>query len=115
MPEKEEMTINERRKYLKLMKRRYGPAKRKERGDLLKEMEEVTGLHRKSLLRLLHAKTLVRKKRQKQRERSYGHEVERVVLLVWESLDYLCAERLTPGLLSTAKHLAHFGILRLSE
>jgi len=34
--------------------------------------------------------------------------------VVWESLDYLCAERLTPGLLSTAQHLARFGELRLT-
>lgn len=33
---------------------------------------------------------------------------------VWESLDYVCAERLTPVLLSTARHLAKFGEMRLS-
>jgi hypothetical protein len=41
-------------------------------------------------------------------------EVERVVLLVWQSLDYICAERLTPSLLRTAKHVARFGSLVLT-
>ena len=37
-----------------------------------------------------------------------------MVLRVWESLDYICAERLTPSLLRTAKHLASFGSLVLT-
>jgi len=114
MPSKEEMTVNERRKYLKLMKPLYQQAKRAERSRLLSEMEHVTGLHRKSLLRLLHASSLARKKRTTPRKRTYGRAVEQVILLVWESLDYICAERLTPVLLATAQHLAHFGSVSLS-
>jgi IS30 family transposase len=41
-------------------------------------------------------------------------EVERVVLLIWESLDYICAKRLTPNLLSMGKHLARFGVVSLT-
>src|SRR5204862_638709 len=41
----------------------------------------------------------------------YGREVRQVVALVWESLDYICAERLAPQLLATARHLARFGEL----
>src|SRR5205085_6569004 len=109
MPTEEEMTVTERRKYLKRMKPLYQQAKRSERSRLLSQMEQVTGLHRKSLLRLLHAKSLARKKRSTPRKRTYGLAVEQVILLVWESLDYVCAERLTPVLLATAQHLAHFG------
>ena len=115
MPTEDEMTLNERRKYLKRMKPRYLKAKRSERSQLLSEMEQVTGLHRKSLTRLLHAASLERKKRQKPRERSYGAEVEEVIVWVWESLDYICAERLTPVLLPMAQHLARFGAVKLRE
>ena len=115
MPTEDEMTLNERRKYLKRMKPRYLKAKRRERSQLLSEMEQVTGLHRKSLTRLLHAASLERKKRQKPRERSYGAEVEEVIVLVWESLDYICAERLTPVLLPMAQHLARFDAVKLRE
>ena len=111
----DEMTIDERRKYLTRMCPRYERANRAGRSELLSEMELVTGLHRKSLLRLLHAPSLERQPRTRQRGRTYGVEVERVVVKVWESLDFICAERLTPTLLTTARHLARFGALRLTE
>src|SRR5437763_9253256 len=114
MPPPDEMTIDERRKYLKLMAPRYQQAKRKERSQLLSEMEQVTKMHRKHVIRLLAGQSLDRKKRRTPRSRSYGPEVERVVLQVWESLDYICAERLTPSLLLMARHLASFGVLTLT-
>src|SRR2546428_10592103 len=80
MPTEEQMTVNERRKYLKLMKPRYQKAKRAERSGLLTEMQAVTGLHRKSLLRLLHARSLGRKKRMTPRKRRHGLAVEQVIL-----------------------------------
>jgi hypothetical protein len=54
------------------------------------------------------------KKRSTPRPSSYGGAVERVVLRVWESLDYICAERLTPSLLRMARHLAGFGVCPLT-
>src|SRR5262245_21364416 len=104
----EEMTLAERRKYLKRMWPRYAQADRKGRNVLLTEMEQVTGMHRKSLTRLMasaHQGSLERNKRKTKRSPTYGKEVEQVVSVVWESLDYICAERLTPQLLSTALHL----------
>jgi hypothetical protein len=114
MQTEDEMTISERRKYLKRMKPLYVKASKAERGELLNQMQQVTDLHRKSLLRLLHASTLERKARQKQRESSYGAEVEQVILVLWETLDYICAERLTPVLLLTARHLRRLDMLRLT-
>ena len=114
MPIEEQMTVNERRKYLKLMKPLYQQAKRGERSRLLSDMQEVTGLHRKSLLRLLHASSLARKKRTTPRKRTYGLATEQVILLVWESLDYVRAERLTPVVLTMAQHLAGFGCVHLT-
>ena len=109
------MNVNERRKYINLMKPRYLKAAKAERSVLLSEMEQVTGMHRKSLTRLINARTLERKKRTGHRQRTYGGEVEQVIVCVWESLDYICAERLTPTLLATAKHLERFGVLTLSS
>jgi hypothetical protein len=108
------MTIDERRKYVKLMASRYQKAKRSERSQLLTEMEQVSKLHRKHLIRLLNGESLERQKRQTPRNRTYGLEVEEVILRVWESLDYICAERLTPTLVKTAAHLATFGVLVLT-
>jgi len=107
MPDKEEMSVDERRKYLKLVAPRYTKGKRAERGQLLTEMGEVTGLHRKSLLRLMHLRSLERApKKSRLGRRRYGAAVADVVRVVWESLDYVCAERLTPALLETAQQLA---------
>ena len=114
MPISDEMTIDERRKYVKLMASRYQKAKRNERSQLLTEMEQVSKLHRKHLIRLLNGESLERQKRQTPRSRSYGLEVEEVILRVWESLDYICAQRLTPTLVKTAAHLATFGVVVLT-
>ena len=114
MPAEDEMTINERRKYLKRMRERYWGADRRRRGELLSEMEAVTGLHRKSLVRLVRGPTLERKPRSTSRGRTYGPEVEDAIRVVWESLDYVCAERLTPALVPTARHLEGFGELVLT-
>ncbi len=108
------LTIDERRKYLKRLWPRYRQADRAGRGQLLTEMEQVTGLHRKSLVRLLAAPSLERRPRRRQRGRRYGLAVRGVVATVWESLDYICAERLTPALLPTARHLAQFGECQLT-
>jgi hypothetical protein len=114
MSTEEEMTINERRKYLRKMQARYRTAGRKARGQLLDEMELVTGLHRKSLIRLMSG-SLARKERQRQRGKVYGADVDAALRVIDESLDYICAERLTPALVETAKRLARHGELKTDE
>ena len=109
-----QMTLNERRKYLLRMRLRYVQADRGERSRLLDEMMQVTELHRKSLIRLMHAEP-VRRPRQRQRGRTYGPEVDDVIRVVAESLDYICAERLTPGLEPTARLLMAHGELVVTE
>lgn len=114
MAASDEMTIDERRKYLQKQLPRYWAANRTEKGRLLGEMEAVTGLHRKSLLRLLRQPSLERRRSTARRRRSYGLEVEQVVAVVWKSVDYVCAERLQPVLRSTAEHLASFNACPLT-
>jgi hypothetical protein len=113
MPGEEKMTLNERRKYLRLIKRRYVKASKLERGRLLDEMEAVTALHRKSLIRLMSG-SLERKVRRKQRGRTYGPKVDDALRVISESHDYICAERLQPTLVEMAIHLAHHDELRPS-
>src|SRR5260370_9340690 len=87
-PIDEPMTVNERRKYLQQRKQVYQQAKRAERSRLLSEMEQVTGLHRNSLLRLLHAGSLARQKRTTARQRTYGVAVQRAYPLCVVSQGY---------------------------
>ncbi len=109
------MTITERRKYLARMLPRYLVADRPQQSRLLTEMQTVTGLHRKSLLRLLNASSLARQPRSRQRARTYGAPLEDALRLIWETLDYICAERLTPALLPTAQLLAQHAELTLTD
>lgn len=114
MPDEEKMTLDERWKYLRRMRKRYLKASRWERGRLLDEMEAVTSLHRKSLIRLMWG-SLERKPRQRQRGRTYGLEVEHALKVISESHDYICAERLQPNLVGMATHLAHHGEIDVSR
>jgi len=96
MPTDEEMTLDERL-YLRKMKKRYDKADHAERAYLLDEMGHMTELHRKSLIRLMSG-DLERHPRTEQRGVTYGAEVGHAVRVIAESLDYVCAERLTPNL-----------------
>jgi hypothetical protein len=114
MSPEERMTIDERRKYLHKMRIRYWQARNKvERSQLLNEMEAVTELHRKSLLRLIHGE-LARKPRRQQRGKVYGAPVKMAVQVIAKSLDYPCAERLQPRLAWMAQHLETHGELKIS-
>jgi len=106
----DEMTIDERRKYLRKMQKRYAAEDRKGKGQLLNEMELITGLHRKYLIELMRG-NLHRKRRLRQRSRTYGPEVDDALRVIHESYDYICAERLTPDLVSMARQLAAHGEL----
>ena len=77
-------------------------------------MEAVIGLHRKSLTRLMNG-SLERKPRSKERGKTYGTEVSNAIRVIAASLDYPCAERLTPILPWLAKHLAAHGELEVSD
>jgi hypothetical protein len=110
MSTEEKMNINERRKYLRKMQALYAKAGRKERGRLLGDMGVVTELQRKSLIRLMNG-DLERRPRRRQRGKTYGADVDHALRIIDESLDYICAERLTPALVKTAQHLAAHGEL----
>jgi hypothetical protein len=109
----EKMTIAERYQYLRRMQPRYRAATKKEKGKLLDEMGIHTGLHRKSLLRLLGGE-IRRQRRRRERSKEYGPEVDAALELIWKALDYICAERLTPNLVDTAELLARHQELQLS-
>jgi hypothetical protein len=115
MPDTTEMTVNERRKCVARTQATYLAADRATQGHILDLLMEQTGLHRKSLVRLLRARDLRRHPRTQQRGRVYGIAVDDALRVIWESLDYVCAERLTPALLSTARLLAHHGELHLDD
>jgi len=76
-------------------------------------MEAMTGLHRKSLVRLLGS-NLQRQARQRERGCVYDEEVEAVLAVVAETLDYICAERVHGSLLATVADLERHQELRVT-
>lgn len=112
MSYEEKMNIDEIRKYLHQMRFRYWKATKKDKGWLLDEMEAVTKLHRKHLIRLITGR-LERKKRSRQRGRGYGADVDDAVWVIARSLDYPCAERLRDNLVWMADQLVQHGEMRL--
>lgn len=114
MSETEPMSVDERRKYIHKMRGRYRKGSKKEKGKLLDEIEAVTELHRKSVIRIMNGQ-LSRKKRSRERGKTYGAEVDDAVRVIALSLDYPCAERLQPNLVWLARQLASHQELLVSE
>lgn len=114
MSHTDRMDIDERRKYLHKVQSRYGKANRAQKGRLLDEMVAVTGLHRKVLTRLMNS-PLGRKKRCRERGKTYGPDVDDALRVIAESHDDICAERLQPNLVSMAKQLARHGELVVTD
>jgi hypothetical protein len=113
MPTEDKMTIDETRKYLRKMQKRYAQANRQERGRLLDEMEAVTDMHRKGLIRLMNG-SLERKPRCKERGKTYGTEVDDALRIIDETLDFVCAERITPNLVWMTSLLATHGEIEVT-
>jgi hypothetical protein len=105
MATEDRMSIDERRKYLVRMRQRYKVANKRQKGTLLDEMEQVTELHRKSLIRLLNG-SLARRRRSRERGRRYGPRVDDALRVICASLDRPCAERLHGNLVGMANDLA---------
>jgi hypothetical protein len=113
MPADIHMSIDVKRTYLAVMRLRYQPANKQERGHLLDEMETVTALDRKTLIRLMQS-DLARHPRQKQRGRTYGAAVDDALRVIIDSFDHPCAERLVGNVDWMAEHLSRHGELAVT-
>lgn len=108
------MSMASRREYHQVMHRRYRAARTKaERSALADELVKNLGYHRKHALRVL-AKPPSTKRRKSIRPLRY-QEAQPAISLIWQALDFACAERLHPVLLPMAEHLAKHGELVLTE
>ena len=115
MAEREKMTIDERYKLIRNVKEKYLRAGREEKGQILDMVAEATGLKRKHLISLLRGPGPNRKKRKKQRGRKYGAKVDDAIRIIGSTLDWICAERLTPVLVETALQLERHGEMTVDD
>ena len=114
MSHTDRMDIDERRKYLDKVHPRYREANRAQKGLLLDEMVLVTGLHRKTVINHMNS-PLDRKRRCRERGKTYGPDVDDALRVIAESHDDICAERLQPNLVPMAEQLARHGELVVTE
>ena len=109
MPNKK-LDIDARYAYLDAQYDRYQTADRQGKGLLLVEMAAVTGMHLKSLTRLMNGGPPRRHPRQRQRAVTYGAAVEQLIRTIDQALDHPCRERLKPMLPYMADHLQALGL-----
>ena len=109
----ETLDLEERLKVLRIQQEAYRKASRTEKGRILDALETATGLDRKTIIRRLNG-SCHRKRRRKERGRSYGPDVDDAVRIVYRAYDGICAERLAPNLADYAGKLAQHGHLRVT-
>ncbi|MGE5553513.1 MAG: transposase [Betaproteobacteria bacterium] len=110
------MSLKSRKEYLQIARQRYAKAKsRTEKSHLLDEVVQVLGYHRKYAVQILKGSShaLLRTVSKRTRPKLYLEALP-IIQLVWEALDFPCAERLQPVLLETAELLAAHGELLLT-
>jgi len=82
------------REYLGRMRERYERAERTAKGRLLDEVCEVTGYHRKAVIRLLRRPETGRRRRRGGRPVRYGPEVVAALRAIWTAAGYPWSVRL---------------------
>jgi hypothetical protein len=95
MSTEDKMTIDERWKCLRQVQSHYAKADREEKSRILTNMELVTGMHRKSLIRRLNG-SLERRCRSREREETYRPDVDDALRVIDESWGQICADLCWP-------------------
>ena len=83
----DEMNMDERLKYLRIMQGRYTAVDRKLKTELLNEMEIMTSLQRKYLIGQMSNPDLYRHLRHRERSRVYDDDVTQVIAVIADTLD----------------------------
>ena len=100
--------------YAATVRPRYGKARKKEKGRMLDEFCQTTGMHRKAAVRLLKGgDRLAAAPPRSGRPRRYGPEVTQVLVKVWEAGDRMCGKLLVAVLPTLVESLERHGEMRL--
>ena len=107
------MTRGGMKEYLGAIRNRYNLGDRKEKSRILDEAVQVTGLHRKALIRALRTPPRPTAGGKVGRPRRYGLEAATALKTLWEASDRVCAKRLQPFLPELVEVLERHGELSL--
>ncbi len=108
------MTRHSILEYAEALKGRYFGASKEEKGKMLDEFAQVTGLHRKAAIRLLNHRSPPVVSKRLGRPRRYGIEVAEALRAVWEASDRLCSRRLQPFIPEMIRVLRQHGEQQIS-
>ena len=103
------MTRRSIMEYVQALRNRYFRATKEEKGKILDEFTQVTGLHRKAAIRLLRRPGQSGAGKRRGRPREYGAVAAEALRVVWEASDRLCSKRLQPFLPEMVKVLRQHG------
>lgn len=109
-----ELSQRSKREVIERRRHHYLHAGRKEKARILDELEELTGDHRKSLIRALRQGYTQRVDR-RGRPRAYAGETVRQLVKVWRIYGGICGKRLHPFLAEGIKVLERHQELALDE
>ena len=101
-------------KYLRLLRKRYRKASRKERSAILDEFEKTTGCHRKYAIGVLRGKRRQDKRPSRRpRQALYGEEEAQALLVLWDLFDGICSKRLRAAMNVELPRLYFRGMVRV--
>ena len=107
------MTRRSTLEYAQAVRLRYLRVSKVQKGKILDEFMQVTGLHRKAAIRLLNRTNQPRTGKRRGRPRKYGSDVAGMLKAVWEAGDRLCSKRLKPFLPEMVSILRQHGEQRV--
>jgi len=113
LPKEVKVTRRSIIEYAQAVRSRYLGATREEKGKMLDEFTQVTGLHRKAAIRLLHRPSQPGAVKRRGRPRKYGTGVAEALRVIWEAGDRLCSRRLQPFVPEMIKVLRQHGEQRI--
>jgi len=108
------MSNKSKKEYLVTVRIRYRNCKtRREKSAIISEVETNLGIMRKSAIRLLNQKVLVRRKTIRSRKTIYGFDLIKPLKQIWEVVGQPCSKRLKPQIKDTIKKLKEFDEIQL--
>lgn len=109
------MSSISRKEYLREVRRLYKKAKtKKAKSELISDVVDITGMHRKSAIRLLNNKP-VRHRRRSGPTVTYDEHFHQALVACWRASNDICAERLQPFLPALVSKLENLGELTMTH
>lgn len=95
------------------LRKRYMTANRKTKSRIIDEFAELSGFHRKHVIRLLNAKCAGQISEHRGSQRIYDEAVKEALTILWETSDRMCGKRLKailPMFIESMEHHVHLDL-----